>query len=720
MSDITLSSAVRSNLLSLQNTADLMSKTQERLATGLKVNSALDNPTNFFTASSLNSRANDLARLLDGVSNATQTLEQADNGISAITKLVESAQATARQAQQTSASVETAAQFLGSALANDTNATTTGTVAIGADTQTISSSAPVTGAGVNDVAAQLTGGTNLTGTNDASTVASNGNTLTLNVGGQDVTFEFVDQTSTSPTGAGNVGIALTTDGTTARSINDVASDIQAGIRAATGNSETAAISGNNLVIGADSGDTTNSITVDSSGSTAGVVSALFGSNTSAGPTNSVLSGNNDTLSVAVGTGTAQNINLGTVNSVEDLNSALAGLTGASGSIAADGTITITSDDPTQSLTISGSAAGALGFGSGNTTSALGNASIEALAGQTLTIGDDTLTFGSDDSNGEISTRAELETALGNLTTAGVTASINGSNFLTISADNATTSFSVGGTVDAAAAFGVTEQSYGATSSALSGATGTVTIQIGAEGTEQSLDLSSVNSVEELTTALASITGASYNATEGRVEIAATNTDDTVTIGGDAASLTALGGFTAGTTQSSQEINPKRQEFISQYNEIVGQIDELAEDASFNGVNLLNGDDLNVIFNEDGSSQLDITGVTFDAAGLGLSTLSDTAFNTNTSIEGVLDNLDSAIGSLRAQASEFGSNLSIVETREDFTKATINTLETGAANLTLADTNEEGANLLALQTRQQLSSTALSLASQADQNVLRLF
>ena len=616
MSDITLSSAVRSNLLSLQNTADLMSKTQERLATGLKVNSALDNPTNFFTASSLNSRANDLARLLDGVSNATQTLEQADNGISAITKLVESAQATARQAQQTSASVETAAQFLGSALANDTNATTTGTVAIGADTQSISSSAPVTGAGTNDVVAQLTGGTTLTGTNDASTVASNGNTLTLNVGGQDVTFEFVDQTSTSPTGAGNVGIALTTDGTTARSINDVASDIQAGIRAATGNSETAAISGGNLVIGADSGDTTNSITVDSSGSTAGVVSALFGSNTSAGPTNSVLAANNDTLSVAVGTGTAQDINLSTISSVEALNSALDGLTGATGSIAADGTISISSDDPTQSLTVSGSAAGALGFGTGNTTSALGNASIEALAGQTLTIGDDTLTFGSDDSNGEISTRAELETALGNLTTAGVTASINGSDFLTISADNATTSFSVGGTVDAAATFGVTEQSYGATSSALSGATGTVTIQIGAEGTEQSLDLSSVNSVEELTTALASITGASYNATEGRVEIAATNTDDTVTIGGDAASLTALGGFTAGTTQSSQEINPKRQEFISQYNEIVGQIDELAEDASFNGVNLLNGDDLNVIFNEDGSSQLDITGVTFDAAGLG--------------------------------------------------------------------------------------------------------
>ncbi|MGE0847768.1 MAG: flagellin, partial [Flavobacteriaceae bacterium] len=90
------------------------------------------------------------------------------------------------------------------------------------------------------------------------------------------------------------------------------------------------------------------------------------------------------------------------------------------------------------------------------------------------------------------------------------------------------------------------------------------------------------------------------------------------------------------------------------------------------------------------------------------------------VNAALDELGDAIQSLRTQSSSFGSNLSVVETRQDFTKDLINTLETGAANLTLADTNEEAANLLALQTRQQLSSTALSLASQADQNVLRLF
>ena len=85
-----------------------------------------------------------------------------------------------------------------------------------------------------------------------------------------------------------------------------------------------------------------------------------------------------------------------------------------------------------------------------------------------------------------------------------------------------------------------------------------------------------------------------------------------------------------------------------------------------------------------------------------------------------DGYQQAVSTLRSQASTFGSNLSVVETRQNFTDNLINVLETGAAGLTLADTNEEGANLLALQTRQQLSSVALSLASQSDQNVLRLF
>ena len=99
---------------------------------------------------------------------------------------------------------------------------------------------------------------------------------------------------------------------------------------------------------------------------------------------------------------------------------------------------------------------------------------------------------------------------------------------------------------------------------------------------------------------------------------------------------------------------------------------------------------------------------------------DSGFGLDSSIDTVISSLTSAQDTLRAQASTFGTNLSIVENRQDFTNAMINTLEEGAGKLTLADTNEEGANLLALQTQQTLASTSLSLAAQADQNVLRLF
>src|SRR5262249_56571940 len=97
-----------------------------------------------------------------------------------------------------------------------------------------------------------------------------------------------------------------------------------------------------------------------------------------------------------------------------------------------------------------------------------------------------------------------------------------------------------------------------------------------------------------------------------------------------------------------------------------------------------------------------------------------SFATDRAINAAITNVTNALTTLRSQASTFGNNLSIVQIRQDFTKATINTLQTGADNLTLADTNQEGANLLSLQTRQQLSTTALSLAAQASNSVLRLF
>src|SRR5919108_1565909 len=108
MSDVVLSAGVRQNLLALQSTADLMSITQNRLATGKKVNSALDNPGNFFTSQSLNNRASDLNALLDSIGQAQQTLKTADQGISSLTKLVESAKSIAKQARQAPQAASTA------------------------------------------------------------------------------------------------------------------------------------------------------------------------------------------------------------------------------------------------------------------------------------------------------------------------------------------------------------------------------------------------------------------------------------------------------------------------------------------------------------------------------------------------------------------------------------------------------------------------------------
>ena len=114
MADISLSKAVRANLLSLKGTADMMSMTQNRLATGNKVNSALDNPSNWFTAKGLTNRASDLGALIDSMANGIQTLEAADNGLSAMTKTLESMQSTLRQARQDK-SFQTASYTLDSA-----------------------------------------------------------------------------------------------------------------------------------------------------------------------------------------------------------------------------------------------------------------------------------------------------------------------------------------------------------------------------------------------------------------------------------------------------------------------------------------------------------------------------------------------------------------------------------------------------------------------------
>lgn len=166
---------------------------------------------------------------------------------------------------------------------------------------------------------------------------------------------------------------------------------------------------------------------------------------------------------------------------------------------------------------------------------------------------------------------------------------------------------------------------------------------------------------------------------------------------------------------------ERSTLAAQFNSIRTQIDELAEDSGYKGTNLLDSGTLEVKFNEDGLNLLTITGFDASTSSAGLDvTAAAGNWATDTNINDAITDLDAALTDLRSQAKTLSSNLNIITTRDSFTQGMINVLTEGATNLTAADTNEEGANMLMLQVRQSLGTTALSLSAQAAQSVLRLF
>jgi flagellin len=177
------------------------------------------------------------------------------------------------------------------------------------------------------------------------------------------------------------------------------------------------------------------------------------------------------------------------------------------------------------------------------------------------------------------------------------------------------------------------------------------------------------------------------------------------------------------SQAQQANNTTTQATLAaQFDTLLTQIGQLAGDSGFNGVNLLGGNTLTVTLNDTATSSVSVTGVDYTNANNAPLSIANAANNwaSATDIAAASATLTAALTSLQSESQTLSSSLSTVQIRQEFTKSMINTLQTGSDNLTLADSNEEGANLLALQTRQQLSSTALSLAAQADQNVLRLF
>lgn len=154
-----------------------------------------------------------------------------------------------------------------------------------------------------------------------------------------------------------------------------------------------------------------------------------------------------------------------------------------------------------------------------------------------------------------------------------------------------------------------------------------------------------------------------------------------------------------------------------YNAIRTQIDNMVKDTSYNGKNLLNGDSMTVQFNEKNTTSITVSGTKRDSTGL---TIAAASFDTVNNIQSSLTDITNALNLLRQDGTSYGNNLAVIQARQDFTTALVGTLKDGATSLTIADKNEEGANLLALQTQQQLGIQSLALASQANQSVLRLF
>lgn len=212
--------------------------------------------------------------------------------------------------------------------------------------------------------------------------------------------------------------------------------------------------------------------------------------------------------------------------------------------------------------------------------------------------------------------------------------------------------------------------------------------------------------------------------EGQLQFTAANGRDIAISANDGGTPLSLDALLGSRTTATDGVN--RDKYERDFNNLREQIDQLAADASYKGVNLLKGNDLlSVFFNTEQTSQLDIQGVSLTPDGaLNIAEVAnesgDHGFAADAAIKAFVENLNAATNVLRQQASTFGANLGVVQIRQDFTKSLINTLESGASSLVVADTNEEGAKMLALQTRQQLGTTALSLANQAEQGVLRLF
>jgi hypothetical protein len=749
MTGIVLSASVRQNLLSLQSTASLLATTQNDLATGNKVNSALDNPTNYFTAQSLNNRAGDINNLLDGIGNGVQVLQAANTGITSLQSLVASAQSIANQALQTTVGYSTlshvsttiagatASNLLGTTSFNSTVASSNilysglagGATAAASTTKLGGTSGVSTGTVVLNTLgtpAAITAATTLYGaatTNALTTAAlspfADGDTFSIN--GKTVTIKAAATPANSAlTNGSGVSGNVVTDGVgnstvylnAGTNVGDVlkAFDLASGV-------QVAANSGGTATVTTATGQTVSSIT-------AGAISLQ--STTGADLT---VTGKADDLA-ALGLTTATGSGNATVQAFRATGTgSLGSLVTAGSTLNVDGHVITFADAVAPAAakvaTGSGVSGNVVTDGNGNSTVYLQGGTIaDVLKALDLATGVQTAS----NTGGTATLSTATGQSISSISAAGALKISTGVNAdLAISGTgNALATLGLAGNTGTGSAFtaartagtgGITGKTL--TFSSFNGGTA-VNVTFGT-GTGQ------VQTLNDLNTALqADNLGATVDA-NGVLTVSAANNYASSTLGSAAA-----GGVIGGTLPNSlsfstasapvADVNAQatRASLVAQYNNVLQQINTTSQDSSFNGVNLLNGDQLKLVFNETGKSTLNITGVTFNSAGLGLTNLtSGTDFIDNASTNKVLTSLTAASSTLRSEASSLGSNLSIVQIRQNFSKNLINVLQTGSSNLTLADTNEEAANSQALSTRQSIAVSALALANSSQQSVLQL-
>jgi len=761
MSNIVLSASVRQNLLSLQSTADLLATTQERLSTGKKVNTALDNPTNFFTAQGLDNRASDISNLLDGINNGVQVLQAANTGITSLQKLIDSAKSIANQALQTTVGYSTKSNVsttIPGATPADLRGTTsyasataksnvlytgaaggvtpvTGTAALGASLGSTAGTFTGTAVTAADGTTALSGTATLVGTTTSTTFSSapaDGDTVTVN--GKTITFRTGIAPSTQPTGwgldaSGHIatdgnGNSIVYEGTAAApgaTINDVLSaiDLASGVKTAT------------ISAGA--------ATIAVSGSAGPVGTLQVASSITAGAT-TLKSSTGADLSVTGKADFLKALGLTAATGAGNANVTAARSTtaGSLGTLVQDGS-TLNIDGHTITFKNAQTPQSALSVATGYGVN--GNIVTDGNGNSTVYIQSATLTdlLNAVDLATGVKTANIFNGAAGLSTTAGqIPSSVNSSGQLALST-GINSDLSITGTGNALSAFGLSGNTGTATAftaartSGVGGVSGktltfssfnggtpvNVTFGDGTNVTVKTLDQLNVQLQANHLTATIDANGVLTVTTVN--EYASSTLGSTAAGGAVGGTLTGVLAFTTAQPPIQDPVaQTARSSLVSQFNNILAQIDTTSQDSSFNGINLLNGDTLKLVFNETGSSTLGINGVVFNAAGLGLSNLvPGTDFIDNGATNKVLASLNAASSRLRSEGSSLGSNLSIVQVRQDFSKNLINVLQTGSSNLTLADTNEEAANSQALSTRQSIAVSALSLANQSQQSVLQL-